>query len=145
MIRDRIVVGIRNTSLSEKLQLDAERTLTTALAKVRQADVVKKQQPLLRGETPATTGKHDTPVGAVQRGRRSNKQAWKPKCATTAQPSRISKSKRSKSKVLQSQDTCTRCGRSPTHDRKHVQQEKRCATSVESADISQVSAAHQPE
>ena len=27
----------------------------------------------------------------------------------------------------------------------HVQQEKRCATSVESADISQVSAAHQPE
>ena len=119
MIPDRIVVGIRNTSLSEKLQLDAELTLTTALAKVRQAEVVKKQQTLLRGETPATTGKHDTPVGAVERGRRSNRQAWKPKSATTAQPSRISQSKRSKSKdPLQSQGTCTRCGRSPTRDRR---------------------------
>ena len=96
MIRNRIVVGIRNTSLSEKLKLDAELTLTTALTKVRQAEVVKKQQPLLHGETPATTGKHDTPVGTVQRGRRSNRQAWKPKSATTAQPSRISQSKSSK-------------------------------------------------
>ena len=49
MIRDRIVVGIRDSTLSEKLQLDAELTLTTAVAKVRQAEQVKKQQPLLRG------------------------------------------------------------------------------------------------
>ena len=54
MVRDRIVVGIRDSSLSEKLQLDAELTLSTAVAKVRQAEEVKKQQPLLRGETPAT-------------------------------------------------------------------------------------------
>ena len=48
MIRDRIVVGIQDSSLSEKLQLDAELTLTTAVMKVRQAEEVKKQQPLLR-------------------------------------------------------------------------------------------------
>lgn len=55
MIRDRIVVGIRDSSLSEKLQLDAELTLTTAIVKVHQAEEVKKQQPLLRGETSGTT------------------------------------------------------------------------------------------
>ena len=70
MIRDRIVVGLRNLSLSEKLQLDAGLTLATAVTKVRQAEAVKKQQPLLRGETPAIAGrKHDLPVGAVQRGK----------------------------------------------------------------------------
>ena len=66
MIRDRIVVGLRNLSLSEKLQLDAGLTLATAVTKVRQAEAVKKQQPLLRGETLATAGrKLDLPVGAV--------------------------------------------------------------------------------
>ena len=60
MIRDRIVVGIRSAALSEKLQLDPELTLETAVAKVRQSEAVKQQQPLLRG-------KPDTPVGAVRR------------------------------------------------------------------------------
>ena len=50
MIQDRIVVGIRDAALSDKLQLDAELTLTTAIVKVCQAEEVKKQQPLLRGE-----------------------------------------------------------------------------------------------
>ena len=54
MIRDRIVVGIRDSFLSEKLQLNAELTFSTAVAKDRQAEEVKKQQPLLRGEIAAT-------------------------------------------------------------------------------------------
>ena len=58
MIRDRIVVGIRDFSLSEKLQLDAELTLTTAVAKVRQAEQIRKQQPILRGETQETQGRN---------------------------------------------------------------------------------------
>ena len=58
MVRDRIVVGIRNGALSEKLQLNADLTLQTAITQVRQAEAVKKQQPLVRG-TP------DIPVGAV--------------------------------------------------------------------------------
>ena len=40
MIRNRIVVGIRDCTLSEKLQLDTELTLTTAAAKVHQAEQV---------------------------------------------------------------------------------------------------------
>ena len=107
MIRDRIVVGIRDSSLSEKLQLDAELTLSTAVTKVRQAEEVKKQQPLLRGETPAisTTGgkKPEIPVGAVQKGRRGVRVNTRSKSAPHSQNSHPT--------------TCTRCGRTPPHDR----------------------------
>ena len=48
MIRDRIVVGIRNVALSEKLQLKADLTLERAVTEVRQSEAVKMQQPLLR-------------------------------------------------------------------------------------------------
>ena len=56
MVCDRIVVGIIDSSLLEKLKLDAELTLITAIVKVPQAEEVKKQQTLLRGETPAAGG-----------------------------------------------------------------------------------------
>ena len=70
MIRDRIVVGIRDASLAEKLQLDSELTLTKAVTLVRQAEAVKQQQPLLRGQNhTAGVKKPDTPVGAVLKGR----------------------------------------------------------------------------
>ena len=49
MIRDRIVVGIRDSALAIKLQLDSTLTLSKAVAAVRQAEAVKQQQPLLRG------------------------------------------------------------------------------------------------
>ena len=38
MIRDRIVVGIRNAQLLEKLQLDSQLTLATAVVQVRQSN-----------------------------------------------------------------------------------------------------------
>jgi len=66
MIRDRIVVGIRNSQLSEKLQLDSGLTLEKAVTHVRQSEAVKQQQPLLRGGG----AKQDVPVGAVQRAKR---------------------------------------------------------------------------
>ena len=44
MIRDRIVVGLRDARLSEKLQLDPELTLEKAVTQVRQAEAVKQQQ-----------------------------------------------------------------------------------------------------
>ena len=50
MIRDRLVVGLQDASLSEKLQLDAELTLDKAVTRVRQDKAVKKQQSVLRGE-----------------------------------------------------------------------------------------------
>ena len=42
LIRDRIVVGLRNKQLSEKLQLDPDLTLEKAMVKVKQSEVVKK-------------------------------------------------------------------------------------------------------
>ena len=47
MIRDRIVVGILDKSLAERLQLDAALTLDGCIKLVRGTDVVKKQQKLL--------------------------------------------------------------------------------------------------
>ena len=48
MIRDRIVVGIRDEALSERLQLDSELTLEKAKTLVRQREAVHEQQALLR-------------------------------------------------------------------------------------------------
>ena len=41
MIRDRIVVGIRNSSLSEKLQLDAWLTLDRAITTIEQCALLE--------------------------------------------------------------------------------------------------------
>ncbi len=41
LIRDHIVVGIRDRRLSERLQLDPELTLAKAIQTVRQNDTVK--------------------------------------------------------------------------------------------------------
>ena len=53
LIRDRIVVGIRNrvrdTSLSEKLQMDPKLNLQKAVNAVRQSEAVKSQQATVRG------------------------------------------------------------------------------------------------
>ena len=48
LIRDRIVVGIRNQSLSEKMQLNETLTLEKAARMARESEAVKKQQPQLR-------------------------------------------------------------------------------------------------
>ena len=109
MIRDRIVVGIRDSSLSEKLQLDAELTLTTAIAKVHQSEEVKKQQPLLRRE--AGRKKPDIPVGAVQGRKHSQRRSQ--------QTSKHRKAAQLSGRSNQPQNTCTRCGKSPSHDRRY--------------------------
>ncbi len=44
MIRDKIVVGIRDTGLSLKLQLDPDLTLQKAVTQTREAESVKSQQ-----------------------------------------------------------------------------------------------------
>ena len=48
LIRDRIVVGIRDSHQSEKLQMDPNLTLEKAIAQSRQVESVKKQQALIR-------------------------------------------------------------------------------------------------
>ena len=50
MLRDRIVVGIRDAALSELLQMDADLTLEKAKKSARQREAVKEQRSELRGE-----------------------------------------------------------------------------------------------
>ena len=96
MIRDRIVVGIRNPTLAEKLQLDSTLTLSKAVAAVRQAEAIKKQQPLIRGGNHSM--KPDTPVGVVQQKRADVQRRWTK--AVAKQPNKAS---------------CGRCGKTPSH------------------------------
>ena len=50
LIRDRLVVGIKDVSLSEKLQMDEALTLDKAKKLVRQREAVKEQQSFLKRE-----------------------------------------------------------------------------------------------
>ena len=51
MIRDRLVVGIRDSSLSERLQLDANLTLEKAKIAIRQKEAVQEQLGILNGDS----------------------------------------------------------------------------------------------
>ena len=101
MIRDRIVVGIRNAALSEKLQLSADLTLESAITQVRLSEAVKQQQPLLRA---AEGDRTDSIVGSVKN--------YKRQC-------RGGDSLNSGANQPGSSPACSRCGRKPVHDRQH--------------------------
>ena len=106
MIRDRIIVGIRNIALSEKLQLKADLTLERAVTEVRQSEAGKMQQPLLRSKM-----KGDTLVGRVNKGR-----PWqRPKSANKSRPN----PQVTAETPSVSSSACSRCGRCPAHDRQH--------------------------
>ena len=51
LIRDRIVTGIKDTKLSERLKLDKDLTLDQAVTIVRQSEQVHQKQDILRGAT----------------------------------------------------------------------------------------------
>ena len=51
MIRDRLVVGIRDATLSQRLQLDSDLTLEKAKREVRQKEAVQEQQLTLKGSS----------------------------------------------------------------------------------------------
>ena len=52
MICDRIIVGLTDPSLAEKLQLDPELTLETAITKAQQSEMMKKRQAVVRADIP---------------------------------------------------------------------------------------------
>lgn len=49
-IRDRIVVGLLDSKLAEKLQLDPELTLTKAIHQTRQSEAMRRQQTLMKND-----------------------------------------------------------------------------------------------
>ena len=50
LVRDRIVEGIKDSKLSEKLQMTPDLTLESAVIEARHSEAVKKQQSVVRGE-----------------------------------------------------------------------------------------------
>ncbi|XP_072140251.1 uncharacterized protein [Dermacentor andersoni] len=93
LIRDRFVVGLRDQLLSEELQMDPNLTLSTALAKARTSETVKKQQAELKeheGTIPeacvAAVKPEKTP-GKSRRFTRGQKPAYRGKfCSFCAGP-----------------------------------------------------------
>lgn len=94
MIRDRIVVGILDAKMSEKMQLDPDLTLEKAVTQTRQSETAKQQQPTIRGAD------QETPIDAVN----DTKKPFKPRhqYSGAKQPSKPT--------------FCTRCGRSSYHE-----------------------------
>ena len=98
MICDQIVVGVCDSTLSLKLQLKETLTLDKAVTQAREAKMIKKQQPLVRGGQKEGTAS----VSAIQKMERKQKSK-----------------KGLPTKKITSGSGCTRCGRSPMHDRQH--------------------------
>ena len=96
MIRDRLVVGIRDGPLSERLQLDPDLTLEKAKKMVRQREAVHDQQQVLKGAS------SDTHVLEELRPKRGSTQ-WR--------GSKPKPKPKQQQQYRQQQRQCTRCGR----------------------------------
>ena len=92
LVRDRIVVGIKDAKLSEKLQLEADLTLDGCITKVWQSESVKKQQGVVRGD-------QDDKITIEAVKTRKQRQTRKTTGSAPKPPS------------------CSRCGRSPPYGR----------------------------
>ena len=115
MLRDRIVVGIRDAGLSERLQLDPELTLEKAKKVVRQKEAVKEQQvqlglgtkkdPIVLDEVRCAP----TPKGAARtpttRGSQGTTKAQNPQCK------RCGRERHPAEKCPAKNATCYKCNR----------------------------------
>ena len=105
MIRARIVVGLLDAKLSEKLQLDpAELTLQKAINQARQSEAARKQQTLMRNDFKESSGTKNE-VAAVKTGKLR-------KDDSSGGPDEIHKKPPTR-------PTSNRCGKSPGHLRKN--------------------------
>ena len=67
MIRDRIVVGLKDLALSEKLQMDPDLTLLKATETAREREAIKQQQGILRKDF-----QEETQIDIVSQDKKSN-------------------------------------------------------------------------
>ena len=104
LIRDWLVVGIRNQALSKTLQLDASLTLEKAKLTIRQQESVQEQQSILNGKDAASTS-----VDAVSRNDRSAQCDRREQQRRSSHAPRPSGGARNSGKVETKQ--CTRCGK----------------------------------
>jgi len=71
MIRNRLVIGLQDLALSEKLQLDTELTLEKAKKTIRQQEAIQEQQGLLISD--CSSNPTHTTVDAVQASQQTKK------------------------------------------------------------------------
>ena len=101
MIRDRLVVGIQDTALSERLQMDADLTLEKAKKTIRQREAVQEQQRELKG---SETKSLDALKGSNRIGnRRPRNNAGRGKSGNY----------KTRNSPTTPPKTCTRCGKDP--------------------------------
>ena len=100
MIHDRIVVGIRDDSVAERLQIDHELTLDKAISIARQGETLKKQQPTVRMQ-------QQQEVVSVEPVDVKRQPPTKKNFNSVPRSPRQSDAKKT--------HQCSRCGRSPPH------------------------------
>ena len=100
MVRDRIVVGIKDSKLSEKLQMDNELTLEKAISLARNSKSIKQQQTMVRSDQLI-----EPQIEQIKGSRRRSVNADK----------LVSNSYKGKQPRAAGANSCTRCGQIPTH------------------------------
>lgn len=93
LIRDRIVIGVRDMRTSERLQLMADLTLEKALNVARQAEIQAKEGKLLRKEVAA----ENSEINRVSRFQKNKKKFNQ-------------QEKENKNRTLKNKENCGRCG-----------------------------------
>ena len=116
MIRDRLVVGLRDSKLSEKLQLDPELILEKVVTQVRQAETVKEQQPLLQGEPHKKPT--EAPIGALLKNKKT--------IGSSTQTKGHQMSEQRQQKATGQGGKCSYCGKSPHNCKKYMAREAIC-------------------
>ena len=118
LIRDRIVVGIRDNELSRKLQLQADLTLERVITQVRQNEDIHGHQPVVRAQAsiPHAAAALDA-VGVSRAAPLSRVGTTRPrynKPSTTTHAVSYDSEKRP---GMEQTKSCGWCGRSATHPR----------------------------
>lgn len=109
LLRDRLVVGIRDTALSQKMQLDSQLTLTKAITMARQSEEVRRQQTDLRGEM-STASKVAVDALHKAKGKQWNATQLKAKGLKPGH----AKAKAA-THTATGNKACHKCGKSPSH------------------------------
>ena len=106
MIRDRLVIGLLDASLSEKMQVDPELILDKALAMAHQSEAIHKKQPVVRGTALDSPSSEHEKIDALSYSNFKNAILPRQRPPNNAGGGPQHKDQK-----------CSRCGRSPKHSK----------------------------
>ena len=134
MIRDRLVVGIKDSRLSERLQMDPELTVEKAMKMIRQKEAVHEQQIALdSGEQITQPGNLDSVRAKKQQSNKFTKPSFNNTCG------RCGKGPHARNKCPAREATCHRCqkkGHYQLQCRTNMGASQHCVSSETSIDTS---------